>query len=239
MGFTRWIEKGPSEPYCTGPSYLPKWLTEIWSMSSPGLLLHPPSPNTPHIHLHNKPKAHTSDQVTHCRRLTLWNLAGKRIAFLYPPQTVNDPLPPYPVPFLIPCWKWNLRNVVLMCWAVMMVGDMRPSVSMVFTRAPPQKNPPLWKMCWLSPGCLVACLCPFCPCSVVGWNHVCGFRRGGGHHHSTSVFPLCVMFSRSYFLFICIFVLWILFLFFRDLHNKMLFCDLYGNLWPHILPYTS
>ena len=80
-----------------------------------------------------------------------------------------------------------------MCWDVMMVGDRWPSVSLVFTRAPPKKNPPLWKMCWLSPGCVVAWLCSSCPCSVVGWNHVCGFQRGGGHHHSTSVFPLCVI----------------------------------------------
>lgn len=35
------------------------------------------------------------------------------------------------------CWKCNLRNVVTVCWDVMMVGDRQPVVSLVFTSSPP------------------------------------------------------------------------------------------------------
>lgn len=45
-----------------------------------------------------------------------------------------------PLSSLIPSWKCHLRNVVILCWDVMMVGDRQRAVSLVFTRTPLQKS---------------------------------------------------------------------------------------------------
>ena len=160
---------------------------------------------------------------------------GRRIALLYSPQTVNDPPSPSPIPFLIPCWEWNLRNVVLMCWDVMMVGDRWPSVSLVFTRAPPKKKSPPLKDVLVESG-----FCRGLPVPLLSlfrlWGETMWVDSEGGEGTIIQpAFSLFVWLFSSLILLVYLYIYVMNYLlFFCDLHNKMLYCDLYGNIWPHI-----
>lgn len=96
-----------------------------------------------------------------------WDSAGVQ-RFPSCEHVTKSDIPPtlFPRPPFIPSWKCNLRNVVILCWDVMMVGDRRPAVSLVFTSAPPpKKNKKQKKTCawwvWvvLWPDCASAVLC--------------------------------------------------------------------------------
>lgn len=93
----------------------------------------------------------------------------------------DNPAPLFPCSPFIPFWKCNLRNVVILCWDVMMVGDRQPVVSLVFPSAPPKKKRGkkktfawwVWIVLWSD--CTSAVLC--CGVIPLPWT------QNWGHHH--------------------------------------------------------
>lgn len=102
----------------------------------------------------------------------------------------DNPAPLFPCSPFIPFWKCNLRNVVILCWDVMMVGDRQPVVSLVFPSAPPKKKRGKKKLLPDESGLYCGLTVPLLSC-VVGWYHCHGLRTGGTIIRPAYIFSHC------------------------------------------------